>query len=157
MKKILTILIFVLLLLTIVYAQEIQFIPAKEDKDDKILLKSREISPEQGIPQILKDKITARAPKKTHVLLQLNNIPTKEERQELKNQGINLIAYIPKNTWFASVESNFPDKLAEFPNIGSAIEILKEDKISNAVNNRNYKKNDDGTVNLSIKFLMMLI
>ena len=71
--------------------------------DDKILLKSRQFIPEEGISQILKDKITARAPKKTHVLLQFNNIPTKEEKQELKNQGINLIAYIQKNAWFASV------------------------------------------------------
>ena len=85
--------------------------------DDKILLKSRQFIPEEGISQILKDKITARAPKKTHVLLQFNNIPTKEEKQELKNQGINLIAYIPKNTWFASVESDFQDKIALFPNI----------------------------------------
>jgi len=152
MKKILTILIFVSLLLTIVYAQEIQFIPVKKDKDDKILLKSREISPEKGIPQTLKDKITARVPKKTHVLLQFNNIPTKEEKQELKNQGINLIAYIPKKAWFASVPNDFSDKVILFPNIRAAIEILKEDKLSNAVKNKNYKKNGDGTVNLSIKF-----
>ena len=142
MKKILVILIFVSLLLTMVYAQEIQFIQVK---DDKILLKSREISPEKGIPQILKDKITARAPKNTHILLQFDSIPTKEERQELKNQGITLIAYIPKNTWFASVESNFPNK--NFPNIRSATEILKEDKLSNAVKNKNNKLNDDETVN----------
>jgi len=61
-----------------------------------------------------------------------------------------LIAYIPKNTWFASVPSDFPDKT--FPNIKAAIKITKDDKISNAVNNKNYKKNGDGTVNLSIKF-----
>ena len=152
MKKILAVLMFVLLLLTIVYAQEIQFIQVKEDKDDKILLKSREITPEKGIPQILKDKITARAPKKTHILLQFEDVPNKQERERLEEQGINLIAYIPKNAWFATVESDFPDKLAEFPNIRSATEIIKEDKLSNAVKNKNYVKNNDGTINLSIKF-----
>jgi len=152
MKKILAILIFVLLLLTIVYAQEIQFIPVKKDKDDKILLKSREISPEKGIPQTLKDKITARVPKKTHVLIQFNSIPSNEEKEELKNQGIELIAYIPNKAWFASVPSDFPDKITLFPNIRATVGIIKDDKISRAVKNKNYKKNGDGTVNLSIKF-----
>jgi len=54
MKKILVILIFVLLLLTIVYAQENIRLKERtvknidsEDPSNKILLKSREISPEK--------------------------------------------------------------------------------------------------------------
>jgi len=151
-KKILTILIFVLLILTIVYSQELEFIPVKTDEDNKILLKSKQFTPDKGIPQNLKNKIATNIPKKTHVLLQFNGIPSNEEKQELENQGIKLIAYIPKKAWFAAVESDFPDKFAEFPNIRSATRILEEDKISNAVKNKNYLKNDDSTINLSIKF-----
>ena len=65
MKKISAILIFVSLLLTIVYAQEIQenLTPEEklliQDSPNNILLKSRHFTPNIGIPQILKDKITA--------------------------------------------------------------------------------------------------
>jgi len=148
MKKILVILIFVLLLLGIVYAQQIEFIQVNQG--NSILLKSREIIPEKGIPQTLNDKITAKA--KTHVLLQFNNIPSNEEKQELENQGIKLLAYIPNKAWFASVERDFPDKITLFPNIRATIEIIKDDKISNAVKNKNYVKSGDNTINLSIKF-----
>jgi len=151
MNKKLLILIMIFLIVTIVYAQE-KLVEKRlpEDKTNQILLKSRQIIPDKGIPLTLKDKITARVPKNTHVLLQFNNIPSNEEKEELRNQGIELIAYIPNKAWFASVPSDFPSKT--FPNIRSTIEIIGDDKISNAVKNKNYKKNGDGTVNLSIKF-----
>ena len=70
MKKILAILIFVLLLLTIVYAQENlkeknndelkkSSITAvnKKNPEDKILLKSRQLIPERGISETVKTKI----------------------------------------------------------------------------------------------------
>jgi len=150
-KGIFAILILALLLLSIVYAQG-NFVdkPLPEDKADQILLKSRQITADKGISQQLKNKIEIRAPENTHVLLQFDNIPSSQEQEELKNQGIELIAYIPNRAWFASVPSDFPSKT--FPNIRAAIEIIKEDKISNAVKNNNYRINDDNTVNLSIKF-----
>ena len=89
MKKIIASLIFVLLLLSIVYAQEnIKLIERtvknidSEDTSNKVLLKSRQIIPDKGIPPGLKNKINARAPKNTHVLLQFDNIPTNEEKKE---------------------------------------------------------------------------
>lgn len=151
-KIILGIVLLIIFMFTFIprtYSSEMQVI---ENVENKILLKSRKFIPEEGISETVKNKIIARVPKKTHVLLQFDNIPSKQEKEKLEKEGIKLLSYIPNKAWFASVESDFPDKLVEFPNIRSAIEIIKEDKLSKAVKNKNYVKNGDGTINLSIKF-----
>lgn len=54
---------------------------------NEILLKSRQFTPNHGlsIQQI----------SKTHFLIQLEHIPSKEERKALENEGIKLLDYIP--------------------------------------------------------------
>jgi len=121
-----------------------------ESNGNEILLKSRHFVPQRGISEIARNKIIDRAPEETHVLIQFNYIPNNEEKEELKKEGIELLAYIPRKSWFASVSN--ADIISNFPNIRAITEILSEDKISPAVRNKNYVKNGDGTINVSIQF-----
>ena len=123
MKKLLTILIFVLLLLTIVYAQENLKSKDKiskkanlekssedlEDSSNKVLLKSREFIPHKGTSEIVKNKIKAKAPEKSHILLQFDSIPNEEEKEKLEKQGIKLLSYIPNKAWFASISGDIEE------------------------------------------------
>jgi hypothetical protein len=61
---------------------------------NEILLKSRQFIPEKGITSKVKATIEA-IPSRAHVLLQLERIPTNEEKKELESQGIKLLSYIP--------------------------------------------------------------
>ena len=127
-------------------------LPVVEINKDRILLKSRQFIPIEGIGSILIEKIKTKAPKKSYVILQLEHIPTNEEKKELEEEGITLLSYIPNKAWFASVPSEKPEEIAAFPNVRAIDEILPEDKISSAVKNKNYVKNEDGTLNLSVMF-----
>src|SRR3989339_568022 len=114
MKKLLTILIFVLLLLTIVYAQENLKSKDKiskkanlekssedlEDSSNKVLLKSREFIPHKGTSE--------------------------KEKEKLEKQGIKLLSYIPNKAWFASISGDI-EEIEKISNIMAIDEILKED------------------------------
>lgn len=119
-----------------------------------ILLKSRRFTPSKGISAAAKAKIEA-IPRRAHVLIQLEQIPTVNEREELKAKGIKLLSYVPNKAWFASIPSDKVDEIASLSGVRAISEILPEDKISPAVRERgvgDYSTNEDGTANLTIKF-----
>jgi hypothetical protein len=122
---------------------------------DKVFLKSRQFVPGEGISETLKEKIKLRAPEKSYVLLQLEHIPTKEEKKQLEKEGIKLLSYIPNKAWFSSVPSDIPEKIKKFPNIKAVNEILIEDKISPSIREfgvDEHARNPDGTVDLTVLF-----
>ena len=158
MNKKLLILIMIFLVLSIVYAQENlrlkeEILEKKdlEDSSNKILLKSRQFTPERGVSETAKAKI--KAPEKSHVLIQFDSIPTKEEIEEFEKEGIKLLSFIPNKAWFASISSI--DEIEKISNIRAIDEILNEDKISPYIKKYGvgeWAKNNDGTVNLTIMF-----
>jgi len=72
---------------------------------NEILLKSRHFTPGLGISDATKAKIEL-IPDRAHVLLQLEYIPTPEDRKKLESNGIKLLSYIPNKAWFASIPSD---------------------------------------------------
>lgn len=121
---------------------------------DEILLKSRRFIPTGGITPAARTKIEA-IPKRAHVLLQLNYIPTPEQRRELEARGVKLLSYIPHKAWFASIPSTKASEIAALSNVRAIGEILPEDKISPMVRERgigNHAINEDGSVNLIVMF-----
>ena len=133
------------------YSNPIAANVAEEDIKNEISLKSRKFIPKRGMNETLKAKIKSRAPERTHILIQFNKIPSREEQKELEREGIRLLSYIPHKAWFASVTSD-NEKLLKFHNIRAITEILTDDKISPAVKNKNYIRNTNGMVNLSVMF-----
>ena len=119
-----------------------------------ILLKSRHFVPAEGITDATKSKIEA-IPERAHVLIQLEYIPTPEDRKKLEAHGIKLLSYIPNKAWFASIPSNKTSEIAEFSDVNSIGEILVEDKIApeireNGINN--YSTNEKGEAKLVVIF-----
>jgi hypothetical protein len=95
----------------------------------EILLKSRRFTPKPGISADTKAAIEA-IPGKAHVLIQLYQTPTIEERSKLERQGVKLLSYIPNNAWFASIPSGKADEIATLSNVRAISKIEPEDKIS---------------------------
>lgn len=83
---------------------------------DEILLKSRRFIPAKGISPAAKAKIEA-IPRRAHVLIQLEQIPTVKEREELEAKGIKLLSYIPNKAWFASIHSDKATAIASPSNV----------------------------------------
>ena len=121
---------------------------------NKIHLKSRRFTPAKGVSDSAKAKIEA-IPQRAHVIIQLEKIPTIEEKKELEAKGIKLLSYISNKAWFASIPSDKVSEIASLSDVRSICEIAPEDKISSTIREKgvgDYSTNKDGTVNLAIKF-----
>jgi len=68
---------------------------------DEIALKSRRFTPAKGMSASAQARIEA-VPRRAHVLIQLERIPTIKEKEELEGKGIKLLSYIPNKAWFFS-------------------------------------------------------
>ena len=60
-----------------------------------------------------------------HAIVQLDSLPTEEERQELAARGILLLEYVPENAWIAKVAAG-----AWHPRIRAVFPLLPSDKSS---------------------------
>lgn len=72
----------------------------------EILLRSRQFTPQVGIePELIHPQAdaTSNETERIHVLLQLYDVPSAEQLSALQSAGIELLNYIPRNAWFASI------------------------------------------------------
>jgi hypothetical protein len=121
---------------------------------NEVLLKSRRFVPERGISSATKAKIES-IPGRAHVLVQLEEIPTINERKELESKGIKLLSYIPNKAWFASIPSNKANEIAALTNVRAISEILPEDKIAPQIREKgvnDYSTNEQGKAKLAVLF-----
>lgn len=182
MKKILTIssiVAFILLLLTIVYSQEIIGINQEDElsiiNHDTIKKNTQENKASKGLSASSKGlgissaskglsassknigisskaKVKVVPSEKIHVLIEFERNPTGKEKREFEKNGIKLLNYMPDNSWFASVSDiDEIEKTSNIRVINVVDDISDANKISFAVKNKNYVKNDDDTINLSVK------
>jgi hypothetical protein len=78
-----------------------------------IELLTRTFTPPAGLGPALQNMLTAQAGERRHVLLQLNYIPTLQQRADLAAQGIELQTYVPQQAWIARVPTVGLAHLAE--------------------------------------------
>ena len=71
----------------------------------------------------LKKSTNKQSPKTEYTLLQFTKIPSLEEQQKLKAQGITLLSYLSNNAYYASVNSQFYAKGTVSDNIRTKIAI----------------------------------
>lgn len=72
----------------------------------QIYLRSGVIKPEQNITQKVLDSFSKAVPRfadKTFAVLQFQNLPTSEEREQLAAAGIELLDYLPENAYVVSI------------------------------------------------------
>ncbi len=106
--------------------------PNSPSKTKQILLKSRKFSLEKGITAAAKNKLD-KTFGRAHVIIQLEQSPTKKSKKDLEKRGIKLLAYIPNNAYFASLPASKARQLAKLPGVHAITEILPEDKIALAI------------------------
>jgi len=116
----------------------------------RIFLKSRTIVPIKKIYPDVESAINS----DKHILIQLKNIPTTAEKEQLKNEGINLLYHIPENAWVASISVPISD-LKQRSDINFIDRLFPSDRIEPSLAKNGvaeYSKNSDGTANLTVLF-----
>lgn len=63
--------------------------------------------------QKLKKQIAEKQAEPSHIILQLEDIPTRAQKLQLKTAGIHLIEYLPGKAWLALVEKNKADQILQ--------------------------------------------
>jgi subtilisin family serine protease len=126
-----------------------------QDQDIAVLLKSRQFVPEPGIePAVQRQQQIASPDERIHVFMQFWQIPSDSERASLEDAGVDLLAYVPTNTWFASMPAGTSlqsETLAMVRWIGT---IQPEDRMAPALRAGQGARvsHADGTVSLDLRF-----
>ena len=123
-------------------------------RTEEILLKSRHFIPPAGINSATKAKIES-IPGRVHVLIQLEQIPTVEEKRELEGSGIKLLSYVPNKAWFASIPSDRSEEILALSNVMSISEIEIGDKLAYEIREGmfpDWSVNEGGMVSLLVEF-----
>ena len=88
------------------FIQGTVFSQVQEEKEYKIVLKSRSFTPEPGIRLQVRDRILAQLRRREprHVYVQFFKLPNRAIKQRLATKGIRLLSYISSNSYYATVE-----------------------------------------------------
>lgn len=132
--------------------------PASAQEPDQnfvILLKSRQFTPAPGIDKAMRAQLSASLSSRSHVLIQLDHIPTAEEREAMERAGVKLLAYVPHNAWLASIPMavSLSDKALD--NIRWLGPVLPRDKLPVGLWEGQvgpWAVNADDSVNLDVLF-----
>jgi len=116
-KKLLS--VFMLLLAIHLWSQK------GSDPDYTISVNGHKIPTTANFKQQFKDKksTSRQNPTTEYTLLQFTKIPSVEEQEKLKSQGITLLSYLSNNAYYAAIGSDFYNKSSISDNIRAAITI----------------------------------
>src|SRR3989338_3598183 len=95
-------------------------------KGDKILLKSRHIDTGKKLLEVSAAQFSCN----NHLIVQLDHIPSEQEKKELALKGIKLLEYIPEKAWLASVKGGGLAEASNTQDVTYIGQIQPEDKIS---------------------------
>ena len=137
--------------------EECQEICEKKEADDtyKIYMKSRQFIPKPGISDALNSAIATTSYEQMHVLLQFYHLPGNDERSKLSGLNVTLCGYIHNNAYLTSIPTGYLTEISNLSFIRWIGDILPEDKISSYIRDDkigNWAVNEDGTVNVIVKF-----
>ncbi len=79
--------------------------------------------------QKLKERIEGKKTKHSHVILQLDEVPDRAKKQELKKAGIHLIEYLPGKAWLARIDKNKADQILKRKEIRWGDSLQPADKV----------------------------
>ena len=98
----------------------------------EISLKSRHFVPEKKIDSSTRTKIDAfsEVDKNIHLLVQFNRDLTEEEINELEDNGLELLSYVPNNAWLVSLSPRKKDMLLSKSTINAVVYLDNKDKMS---------------------------
>lgn len=116
-KKLLN--LFMLLMTIVLWSQK------KSDADFAISVNGNKIITTSNFKQQFKEKKNTgkKVPKVEYTLLQFTKIPTVEEQQKLKSEGVTLLSYLSNNAYYAKISSEFYNNSNAFTNIRTSITV----------------------------------
>ena len=116
-KKLLS--VFMLLLAIHLWSQK------GSDSDYTVSVNGHKITTTANFKQQFKAKksTSKQNPTTEYTLLQFSKIPSVEEQEKLKSQGITLLSYLSNNAYYAAIDSDFYNKSSASDNIRAAITI----------------------------------
>jgi hypothetical protein len=110
--------------------------PVDEPDRFRIELQSRQFVPQPGIRPETEEALASRGEdalaqdrEKIHTILQLDDIPTLEEREWLRRQGIELLTYIPNYAWLAAIPAADPARVVDVPGVRWVGDLTVQDKL----------------------------
>ncbi len=95
------------------------------DSDYTVSVNGHKITTTANFKQQFKAKksTSKQNPTTEYTLLQFSKIPSVEEQEKLKSQGITLLSYLSNNAYYAAIDSDFYNKSSASDNILSLIHI----------------------------------
>lgn len=101
------------------------------DGDFTISINGNKILTTSNFKQKLQEKKSTgkQIPKEEYTLLQFSAIPTVEEQQNLKSQGITLLSYLNNNAYYAKISSSLYGKNVNSPKLRALIDIEPQYKL----------------------------
>ena len=135
------------------------------DSNYEISLKSRTYIPIAGVSQdslnviqanlnrILADTLLAKVGK-THILVQLERLPDRMEKEDFKRHGIQFLNYIPENTWLVAVSQDVKYATLQLESLGLRWvgRMIPDDKASDAIKENRLTMISDSLVVLLVQF-----
>src|SRR5688500_4297522 len=122
------------ILLFFSYASFAQDAPQKREDDGRyrLSLKSGSFIPQKNIADARIDEVNRkayRAEGKSFVIIQFESIPTQKEKDQLRQEGIELLDYVPNNAYTATVTSSLNSTTLNRMRARAIIELSPEQKI----------------------------
>ncbi len=134
--------------------QSVGAAPLSQSSPYMIKLRSRQFMPRAGIERAAREQLE-RETRPQHVLLQLRDIPTEDERGALAAQGIHLLNYLPDYAWFAAIEPQATPRLNSLTALHWVGDIEVADKLPAHLFKGNPAArvvNPDGTLALKVYY-----
>lgn len=101
----------------------------------RIPAKNRLVIGERSLEQLkkLNERIAQIEADSSHVILQLDEIPDRAKKQELKEAGIHLLEYLPGKAWLARVDKSQAHQVIQRKEIRWGDSLLIEDKVEQRI------------------------
>jgi hypothetical protein len=130
---------------------------AQNVKDYKLMLKSGSFTPKKNISENEKAGVNLRTSKtgKSFVIIQFEEIPTKEEREQLKKEGVELLDYIPNYAYTAIISGSTTQNTLARMRGRAMIELSPEQKMEPDLANGRFPVHavkSPGTIDVWINF-----
>jgi hypothetical protein len=131
---------------------------SQEAKDYRILLKSGSFTPQKNISEtsnLFSNLRSSASDPKVFVIIQFENIPSQEAKNQLKQEGIELLEYIPNYAYTAVISGSSSTNALARVGGRSVITLSAEQKMQPALANGNipsYAVRQAGTVDVWINY-----
>lgn len=131
---------------------------AQEDARYRLSLKSGSFIPQKNIGETRIDEVNRkafRAEGKSFVIIQFESIPDQKEKEQLKQEGIELLDYVPNNAYTATVTGSLNTTTLSRAKTRAIIELTPEQKMQPSLARGvfpNWAVKAAGTVDIWVSF-----